>query len=737
MRKPDASWSFPWSLQPSTSPDSLKLTRHSLNQRAPEDTSYRPRESFLGSSGASYSSRNLRDGESSSKDYKRVSTNEKGSAGARFPKHNVSTWTALADAAAVMLPLGVLIFIILVWRLHGTRTEEETDRKWRNAITMLATIFPILFAAVVGRLMAEAARWRLEKGSSVGSLEQLMGSRTVGATLHTMIEFRTVNLLGFGLIFIWAFSPLGGQSILRMLSSRFIPEFSTTDLTYFDTGANNQLNTLPVASTASIVAIANAGVLGYLATVYASFVAQPDSIQVDTMDHWGNVKIPFLDQNAPNNWTEISHNSQQIQYSSLAGIPLQYSTVGNVTFAVESSYVHLDCNNITKFPISFPQDYMTNITSGFWANSHTYSDNILKAPNGTWRGVKNHVNNTQNLTTWAIALDRFVDPFWADQEVQNARLAEKLNTTDVQADVRDGLRLFMNETGIEAGEANLLLQIIIPSIKPTRTPETKLEAVCGVTQRYVESRVNCTYVPTSGRHTCAVVAQRPSQQPHAPEAISILSLPHLFYYISKEFPLAATGRPLGGFPDFSIQYLKDPTFKELSSSPDVSLDDLPDDKIGIRLNQLLNTYLMLSQQELQITSSTLGQTASFEPNITISSEVSNLVEVFQVSALWVGFCLVSCLILLACGILSVVFTHLAHGPEVLGYVSTLVRDSKFMDLLMNTSWMDGTELTKELRSQRIRYGYTHHTMGGEPLMGVGYQADTEQIKDFIARYQDR
>ncbi|KAF4874979.1 hypothetical protein CGCSCA1_v005757 [Colletotrichum siamense] len=700
MRKPDASWSFPLSLRRSTSPDSLNLTRHSLNQRAPEDTSYRPRESFLGSSGASDSTRNFRDRESGSKDYKRVSTNEKGSAGARFPKHNVSTWTALADAAAVMLPLGVLIFVILVWRLHGTRTTEETDRKWRNAITVLATIFPILFAAVVGRLMAEAARWRLEKGSSVGSLEQLMGSRTVGATLHTMIEFRTVNLLGFGLIFIWAFSPLGGQSILRMLSSKFIPEFSTTDLTYFDTGANNQLNTLPVASTASIVAIANAGVLGYLATAYASFVAQPDSIQVDTMDHWGNVKIPFLDPNATNNWTEISRNSQEVNYSSLAGIPLKYSTVGNVTFAVESSYVHLDCNNITKFPISFPQDNMTNITSGFWATSHTYSDNILKAPNGTWRGVKNHVNNTQNLTTWAIALDRFVDPFWADQEVQNARLVEKLNTTDVRADIRDGLRLFVNETGIEAGEANLLLQIIIPSIKPTRTPETKLEAVCGVTQRYVESRVNCTYVPTSGRHTCAVVAQRPSQQPHAPEAISILSLPHLFYYISKEFPLAATGRPLGGFPDFSVQYLKDPTFKELSSSPDVSLDDLPDDKIGIRLNQLLNTYLMLSQQELQITSSTLGQTASFEPNITISSEVT-------------------------------------RGPEVLGYVSTLVRDSKFMDLLMNTSWMDGTELTKELRSQRIRYGYTHHTMGGEPLMGVGYQADTEQIKDFIARYQDR
>ncbi|KAI8249031.1 hypothetical protein K4K53_000342 [Colletotrichum sp. SAR 10_77] len=397
MRKPDASWAFPWSLRRSASPDSLNLTRHSLNQRAPEDTSYRPRESFLGSSGASDSTRNFRDRESGSKDYKRVSTNEKGSAGARFPKHNVSTWTALADAAAVMLPLGVLIFIILVWRLHGTRTTEETDRKWRNAITV------------------------------------------------------------------------------------------------------------------------------------------PDSIQVDTMDHWGNVKIPFLDQNAPNNWTEVPRNSQEVQYSSLAGIPLKYSTVGNVTFAVESSYVHLDCNNITKFPISFPQDNMTNITSGFWANSHTYSDNILKAPNGTWRGVKNHVNNTQNLTTWAIALDRFVDPFWADQEVQNARLVEKLNNTDVQADVRDGLRLFVNETGIEAGEANLLLQIIIPSIKPTRTPETKLEAVCGVTQ----------------------------------------------------------------------------------------------------------------------------------------------------------------------------------------------------------SWMDGTELTKELRSQRIRYGYTHHTMGGEPLMGVGYQADTEQIKDFIARYQDK
>lgn len=44
----------------------------------------------------------------------------------------------------------------------------------------MATVLPIVFASVVGRLMYETARWRLERGASVGSLEQLMGSRTVG-----------------------------------------------------------------------------------------------------------------------------------------------------------------------------------------------------------------------------------------------------------------------------------------------------------------------------------------------------------------------------------------------------------------------------------------------------------------------------------------------------------------------------------------------------------------------------
>ncbi|KAF9881651.1 hypothetical protein CkaCkLH20_00797 [Colletotrichum karsti] len=560
-----------------------------------------------------------------------------------------------------------------------------------------------------------------------------MGSRTVGGTLHTLIEFNTFNILGLGLILIWAFSPLGGQAVLRMLTVRLKPEFKTTDLTYFDTLASNQLNTLPVASSSSIVALANTGILGYMATVYASFIAQPESIQSDTMDHWGNVKIPFLDPKASNNWTNVSPDSKTIQYSSLTGIPLKYSSTSNMSFTIESNHVHLDCNNITKFPSDFPQENMTNMTSKFWADSQTYSDDILTAPNGTWRGIKNHLDSTQNLTTWAVALDRFVDPFWADLSLQDARLKEKLNTTQGIEDIRDGLRLFVNETGIQAEQANMLLQIIIPKTRIRRAP-LKLEAVCGVTQQYVESRVNCTYVPSSNRHTCAVVAQRPSQQPLGPENISILSLPHLFYWITREFPLAATGRPLAGFPDFSVQYLKDPTFAELGSSPEVTMDELNEDTIGIRFNQLLNTYLMLAQQQLQITSSSLGQTTSFDQNITTTSETSNLVEVFRVSGPWIGLCLVACLVLLAGGILSVVFTHITHGPEVLGYVSTLIRDSKFMDLLINTSWMDGTELTKELRKQRIRYGYTHHTMGGEPLIGVGYQADTEEIKDFIARH---
>lgn len=575
--------------------------------------------------------------------------------------------------------------------------------------------------------MSEIARWKLEKGSTVGSLEQLMGSRTVGSTIHTLFEFRTINLLGIGLLATWSFSPLGAQAILRTLLTRPVPDIQAINAVYYDTLQPSALNTLPINSILPMVNQDRIATLGYLATQFATFVGTPPAIKEDPVDLWGNVRIPYLDPQAGDDWTDVP--SKNVSYSSLAGIQVAHTSVGNASFTVESNYMHFGCNNITKFPGNFPAANMTNMTGTFFKNSQQFGDNIMKAPNGTYRGYANHLNATADLTTWALAVDRFVDAnYWGDQLWSLDRISGLLAEDDPHDSnyYGDGLAQYALEKDIEATPSNLLFQLIYPPA--SSRPSINIEAQCVVLQKYVESRVNCTVGPTSDQQACRVVAQRPSRKPHGPEAISHLSLPHLFYYISREVPQAGKGRPLGNLPDFSLRYLMNPAFETLPMTDiGVDADKFQGETFGTRLGQLLNTYIELSQtRDPGFTDNGL-----FSPNITAAGESSTLVETFVIDDKWMALCFLSAIVLFLAGVCSVVFAHMALGPEVLGYVSTMVRDSRFVDLMINTSWLDGSELSGKIRSERVRYGFTHHVMDGQPLLGIGYQTDTERIKDWV------
>ncbi|GKT91957.1 hypothetical protein Ct61P_09807 [Colletotrichum tofieldiae] len=85
----------------------------------------------------------------------------------------------------------------------------------------------------------------------MGVLEQLMGSRTVGGTLLVHFQLRALNLLALFLVLIWIFSPLGGQSILRILETRSRTVAQPADVVYFDTDAQSQFGSWSDASPTS------------------------------------------------------------------------------------------------------------------------------------------------------------------------------------------------------------------------------------------------------------------------------------------------------------------------------------------------------------------------------------------------------------------------------------------------------------------------------------------------------
>ena len=73
-------------------------------------------------------------------------------------------------------------------------------------------VFPIMFAAVIGRFLTSIAAWKLERGVTVATVEHLMGSRTVFGAIITPFRLRVLQFTFVPLICLWTLSPLGSQA---------------------------------------------------------------------------------------------------------------------------------------------------------------------------------------------------------------------------------------------------------------------------------------------------------------------------------------------------------------------------------------------------------------------------------------------------------------------------------------------------------------------------------------------
>lgn len=594
-----------------------------------------------------------------------------------------------------------------------------------NDSHQLGTLFPIVFASTVGRFVYEVARWKLEQGVTLGTLEQLTGSQTVGSTVLTHVKLCVMNPLAAGLLFIWIFSPLGGQSLLRILGSRLEPVVQNSTVVHFDSDAASILAQLRPIGGPEFGIIDDE--IRYLGNWYSALLLAPPMSKTDSMDLWGNVKIPFLsDGKDRDDWSPVSWSPDPEYFSSLAGYPIANVSMGNSTFTMQTSYLQLDCSkwqrSVWRPGNHIPQYSGYNITrfqDRFDWRNVTYR-------NGTIYGASRDSNSdtaaTMLMTTWSFGVDRFIDPFW----LNSSNLLDRVPWDRWETGKFTRPLIFENETGIESKPANLYLEALMRPAGSSLGPRTFVVAAeCEIKQRYVESRVNCSRTP---RQNCTVVAQRPSRRRHAPGDISPLSFPSTVHWASLGLPLAA-GRSSSGKADLSMKYLTDSKSGHTVETLHLdAFEEVSDALFSRRLSQLFNTYLVLSQTDMG-TQGMVDGMQSFSENVTEPAEVSNLVRVYTISKPWIALCFVSCLVLLCSGVLSVVYTHLADGPEILGYASTAVRDSKFLELPPEVGGMAAIDITRMMRGERLRYGVTYLTAKGQRLLGVGREAETEQTQD--------
>ncbi|PIG82016.1 hypothetical protein AARAC_010271 [Aspergillus arachidicola] len=221
-------------------------------------------------------------------------------------------------SAISALPFVALALVAMIFNSRSVDGHDWDDLQ--IAMKTSVTIFPLIYSAVIGRAIRQIAKQNLERGSTLGRLEQLNKSTTVFGAISTPLMLRSWNILGLVLVLIWLVSPLGGQASLYLISPRTLEHVERQEVQYLDI---NGLSKAP--SLSSFPSLTNA-----LEAMFLACLIAPVSVKEADSDAWGNVKIPLLRSLVRNNtaqsegWFEPAGNN--ITYSSLVGVPILFRT---------------------------------------------------------------------------------------------------------------------------------------------------------------------------------------------------------------------------------------------------------------------------------------------------------------------------------------------------------------------------------------------------------------------------
>ncbi|KAF3024386.1 hypothetical protein E8E14_014390 [Neopestalotiopsis sp. 37M] len=244
----------------------------------------------------------------------------------------------------VALALFPLLFVALASTAISLNTQPTSlaGERVERAIALSPSIFPIIFAAIVSKFFRTLALFLAERGTTLGTIERLVGSQSLFSTVEKQFVLRGQYLLGCSMILLWILSPVGGQLALRLLS--ISPSFATY---------NSTIRYLPIAaSLTSSMEGADAIGSGWASygPIFMTSLITSRGWSNSSQDLYGNTKIPSLDRMGSvhavdaDGWI-VLNDSQTIPYSSILGVPVVgIPPAGWLSFDIQSRYMVVDCS---------------------------------------------------------------------------------------------------------------------------------------------------------------------------------------------------------------------------------------------------------------------------------------------------------------------------------------------------------------------------------------------------------
>ncbi|KAF4493862.1 hypothetical protein FAGAP_10004 [Fusarium agapanthi] len=222
-----------------------------------------------------------------------------------------------------------------------------------EVLSVASTLWPILFAAVLGPLLKSIALFRAERGSKLGSLEFLLTSQTTASALKNILTMGWIGSWAIGVIAIWSLSPLGGQAALRSFGLQQNPVSTKTPATYYL--GDNRSQVFPYyRDGASVFFGASAGtsLISDMRTILSTSFSTQDILvsHANTSSPYYNDTIADLggyDGEDPHAWVSVPED-EVVPYASLIGLPIRggsFERPGNSSMTAHFHYQTLSCGN--------------------------------------------------------------------------------------------------------------------------------------------------------------------------------------------------------------------------------------------------------------------------------------------------------------------------------------------------------------------------------------------------------
>lgn len=571
-----------------------------------------------------------------------------------------------------------------------------------------ATLFPLVFSVIVGRAMAKVASWKVERGSTVGLLERLMGSRTVGGTIITQFRLWRFSLVGLALILLWLLSPVGGQAVLRILSTTSTEAISNATVNYLNSRQQVYAGWPAFDSWYP----------GFAGIFTASLLA-PAAVKTGPTDLWGNLKIPYFSTLSDvaedsNGWKQVPETNFNPSYSSIFGIPMSGVPAGNTTFNIQSTYVELSCSNRT---------------SARTRDLNSFSNPGLISTNGPFVSAQ----NVTYQTLWTMGyLGDNVTSLTNNITIQS--LDSLSNQTESEIFL-PGLLLYQDFTGFQN----------VTSI------------YCVPTQQYIESEITCTQSSISATQACGVTAQRLSVLSHVPNTLTLMSYPQVFNGLSSLLPRSTQQlNHIDLFQNYleqplSNSYIQSTPWPSFSTPPtesrllNISLQDFGD-RLGSLINAFLHgaqmnstTYLTGEASSLPVQAATTDpammnrQLKALLPSLTIpTSSTTQGPETYTISIPFLTLYLFASLMIPLSAIVSLILSRLTLSRDYLGYVSSLARESRYVEFPNGGVGLDGMQWSRMCAARRVRLGDVGDVDGGWSIgTGVALKVGRFGLGDYL------